>query len=101
MEFRYVATLTMTHDPSPYPSSTAFLTTRWTRVGLAKADPDEGRKAPGDLWGAYGEPVVAYLGSAFRDSEAAREVSDAFFDTVQQFLHGQASHGGQTMLAKT
>jgi RNA polymerase sigma-70 factor (ECF subfamily) len=91
----------MTHDPSPYPSGTAFLTTRWTRVGLAKANSDEGRKALGDLCGAYYEPVVAYLGSAFRDSEAAREMSHAFFDTVQQFLHGQASHGGQTMLAKT
>ena len=68
---------------------------------MAKANSDEGRKALGDLCGAYYEPVVAYLGSAFRDSEAAREVSDAFFDTVQQFLHGQASHGGQTMLAKT
>ncbi len=45
--------------------------------------------------------MVAYLGSAFRDAEAAREMSHAFFDTVQQFLHGQASHGGQTMLAKT
>jgi RNA polymerase sigma-70 factor (ECF subfamily) len=91
----------MTHDPSPYPSGTAFLTTRWTRVGLAKANSDEGRKALGDLCGAYYEPVVAYLGSAFRDAEAAREMSHAFFDTVQQFLHGQASHGGQTMLAKT
>ncbi len=91
----------MTHDPSPYPSGTAFLTTRWTRVLSAKANSDEGRKALGDLCGAYYEPVVAYLGSAFRDSEAAREMSDAFFDTVQQFLHGQASHGGQTMLAKT
>ncbi len=91
----------MTHDPSPYPSGTAFLTTRWTRVGLAKANSDEGRKALGDLCGAYYEPVVAYLGSAFRDAEAAREMSHAFFDAVQQFLHGQASHGGQTMLAKT
>lgn len=91
----------MPTDPQPNFHAAPFLTTRWTRVCLAKANSDEGRKALGDLCGAYYEPVVAYLGSAFRDSEAAREVSDAFFDTVQQFLHGQASHGGQTMLAKT
>lgn len=72
----------MPTDPQPHFHAAPFLTTRWTRVCLAKADSDEGRKALGDLCGAYYEPVVAYLGSAFRDAEAAREMSHAFFEEM-------------------
>ena len=49
---------------------------------MAKADSDEGRKALRDLCEAYYEPVVAYLRSAFRDAEAAREMSHAFFEEM-------------------
>jgi DNA-directed RNA polymerase specialized sigma24 family protein len=49
---------------------------------LAKADSDEGRKALMDLCEAYYEPVVAYLRSALRDPEAAREMSHAFFEEM-------------------
>ncbi len=59
-----------------------FLTTRWTRVCLAKADSDDGREALADLCDAYYEPVVAYLRSVLRDADAAREVSHAFFAEV-------------------
>jgi DNA-directed RNA polymerase specialized sigma24 family protein len=60
-----------------YPS--AFLTTRWTRVCLAKADSEDGRQALADLCDAYYEPVVAYLKSVLRDADAARDMSHAFF----------------------
>ena len=56
-----------------------FHTTRWTRVCAAKADSDEGRCALADLCDAYYEPVVAYLRSALRDADAARDMSHAFF----------------------
>ena len=39
----------------------AFHTTRWTRVCLAQADSEDGRRALADLCDAYYEPVVAYL----------------------------------------
>lgn len=64
--------------PSP-PHAAPFLTTRWTRVCLAKADSDDGRRALADLCDAYYEPVVAYLKSLLRDAEAARDMSHAFF----------------------
>lgn len=46
---------------------------------LAKADSEDGRRALADLCDAYYEPVVAYLRSALRDADAAREMSHAFF----------------------
>ena len=61
----------------PHPAS--FLTTRWTRVCLAKADSEDGRRALTDLCDAYYEPVVAYLKSLLRDADAARDMSHAFF----------------------
>lgn len=70
-----------TAPPSSY-SAAAFHTTRWTRVGLAKADSEDGRKALADLCAAYYEPVVAYLRGVLRDAEAAREMSHAFFAEV-------------------
>ena len=46
---------------------------------LAKADSEDGHRALADLCDAYYEPVVAYLRSVFRDADAAREMSHAFF----------------------
>ena len=46
---------------------------------LAKADSEDGRRALADLCDAYYAPVVAYLRSVFRDADAAREMSHAFF----------------------
>jgi DNA-directed RNA polymerase specialized sigma24 family protein len=72
----------MTLEPSPpppIPSRADFCTTRWTRVCLAKADSEDGRRALADLCDAYYEPLVAYLGSVLRDADAAREMSHAFF----------------------
>lgn len=46
---------------------------------LAKADSEDGRRALADLCDAYYEPVVAYLRSVFRDADAAREMTHAFF----------------------
>lgn len=69
----------MTTAPLPNLHAAPFHTTRWTRVCLAKADSDDGRRALADLCDAYYEPVVAYLRSVFRDADAAREMSHAFF----------------------
>lgn len=69
----------MTSTPQPTLHAAPFHTTRWTRVCLAKADSEDGRRALADLCDAYYEPVVAYLRSVFRDADAAREMSHAFF----------------------
>lgn len=60
-------------------NSAPFLTTRWTRVRLAKANSDEGERALSELCEAYYAPVFTYLRSVFRDADAAREMSHAFF----------------------
>jgi RNA polymerase sigma factor (sigma-70 family) len=64
------------------PDAAAFRTTRWTRVCLAKADTDEGRKALAELCEAYYEPVVTFMRCRLRDADAARDVSHAFFAQV-------------------
>ncbi|MBE2284815.1 MAG: sigma-70 family RNA polymerase sigma factor [Prosthecobacter sp.] len=69
----------MTTASPPTLHAAPFHTTRWTRVCLAKADSEDGRRALADLCDAYYEPVVAYLRSVFRDADAAREMSHAFF----------------------
>lgn len=69
----------MTTEPRPIFQAALFHTTRWTRVCLAKADSEDGRRALADLCDAYYEPVIAYLRSVFRDADAARELSHAFF----------------------
>ncbi len=69
----------MTTAPQTNSHAAPFLTTRWTRVCLAKANSDEGQRALGELCEAYYEPVVAYLRTVFRDADAAREMSHAFF----------------------
>jgi DNA-directed RNA polymerase specialized sigma24 family protein len=69
----------MTTAPSLNLHAAPFLTTRWTRVCLAKADSEDGRRALADLCDAYYEPVVAYLKSVLRDADAARDMSHAFF----------------------
>ena len=61
------------------PPQSAFHTTRWTRVRLAKSDSEDGRKALADLCDAYYEPVVAYLRKVLHDPDIAREMSHAFF----------------------
>lgn len=70
------------NQPQPTSYSAPFLTTRWTRVCLAKADSEDGRNALADLCDAYYEPVVAYLRSVLRDADAARDMSHAFFAEV-------------------
>jgi DNA-directed RNA polymerase specialized sigma24 family protein len=75
--------MTSAHTAST-PRISPFHTTRWTRVCLAKADSDDGRRALADLCDAYYEPVVAYLRRALRDSDAARDMSHAFFAAMLQ-----------------
>jgi DNA-directed RNA polymerase specialized sigma24 family protein len=70
---------TMTTAPEPPLYAAPFHTTRWTRVCMAKADSEDGRRALADLCDAYYEPVVAYLRGVFRNADAARDMSHAFF----------------------
>lgn len=72
----------MNTAPSPNLHAAPFHTTRWTRVCLAKADSEEGRRALADLCDAYYEPVVTYLRSVLRDADAARDMSHAFFASI-------------------
>ena len=72
----------MTKPFSDSPRTSAFHTTRWTRVCLAKADSEDGRRALAELCEAYYEPVVAYLRHVLRDSDAARDMSHAFFTMI-------------------
>jgi DNA-directed RNA polymerase specialized sigma24 family protein len=82
----------MTTVPSPHRYAAPFHTTRWTRVCLAKADSEDGRRALADLCDAYYEPVVAYLRAVFRDADAAREMSHAFF---AEMLGGGTIHAAE------
>jgi RNA polymerase sigma-70 factor (ECF subfamily) len=59
--------------------TSAFLTTRWTRVCAAQGGSEEGQHALADLCDAYYQPVVAFLRCELRDADAAREMSHAFF----------------------
>lgn len=67
----------------------SFLTTRWTRVCLAKSDSEDGRRALAELCDAYYEPVVAFLRCELRDADAARDMTHAFF---AEMLAGAAIH---------
>jgi DNA-directed RNA polymerase specialized sigma24 family protein len=80
---------TDSHATMDAPEPSAFHTTRWTRVCLAKVASDDGRRALAELCEAYYEPVVAYLRCELRDAEAARELSHAFFE---QLLGGGRIH---------
>lgn len=87
----------MTSESPPPFQQGAFLTTRWTRVCLAKWDSDDGRTALTDLCNAYYERIVAYLRRVLRDADAAREMSHAFF---AEMLAGGRIHTGDRTVAK-
>lgn len=76
-------------ESTPVVPSASFHTTRWTRVCLAQADSEDGRRALADLCDAYYEPVVTFLRCELRDADAAREMSHAFFAEI---LAGGAIH---------
>jgi DNA-directed RNA polymerase specialized sigma24 family protein len=69
----------MSSEPLSAFGAAPFLTTRWTRVCLAKADSDDGRVALAELCEGYYAPVFAFLCGVLRDAEAARELGQAFF----------------------
>jgi len=68
-----------TTPPPREPLGATFRTTRWTAVGRAKADSEEGRQALADLCDAYYEPVVAFLRYELRNVDAARDTAHEFF----------------------
>jgi len=75
-------------------------------VCLAKANSEDGRRALADLCDAYYEPVVAYLRNVFRDADAAREMSHAFFaemlagGTISRRRSGSAGVSGRICLVR-
>jgi len=56
-----------------------FHTTRWTRVCLAQAGTEDGRRALAELCDAYYEPVVTYLRCTTGDPATARDLAHDFF----------------------
>lgn len=82
----------MIPDSGPSLQAGAFLTTQWTRVGMAKLESEEGRRALADLCSAYYEPVVAFLRWELRDADAAREMGHEFFEKM---LEGDAIAGAE------
>lgn len=72
-----------TESTPPPPAATAsgetFVTTRWTRVGRAKAESPEGQRALAELCDAYYEPVAAFLRCQIRDADAARDLAHDLF----------------------
>lgn len=69
----------MTSSPQPNLHAARFHTTRWTRVCLAKANSEDGRRALADLCDAYYEPVVTFLRFELRDADRAMDLAHAFF----------------------
>ncbi len=65
--------------PSREPFNATFRTTRWTAIGRAKADSEEGRQALAELCDAYYEPVVAFLRCELCNTDAARDTAHEFF----------------------
>ncbi len=72
----------MAIDASFPPHNVSFHTTRWTRICLAKADSEEGRRELADLCEAYYQPVIAYLRRVLSDADAARDMGHAFFSDM-------------------
>jgi DNA-directed RNA polymerase specialized sigma24 family protein len=60
--------------PSP-----AFVTTRWTRVLLARGDSAEAKTALSDLCAAYYPPVFAFIRRSASNEDSARELTQEFF----------------------
>lgn len=82
-----------TPAPIPLRSAPAFCTTRWSLVGRARADSDEGRQALRDLCDAYYEPVATFLRCKLRDADEARDLAHEFF--AQVLAGGAALHANQ------
>jgi DNA-directed RNA polymerase specialized sigma24 family protein len=61
-----------------HPTS-AFVTTRWTKVLCARGDTPEARAALSDLCAAYYAPVLAFVRHSTRDGDAARALTQGFF----------------------
>lgn len=74
----------MTSAPQRPGRTAAFLTTRWTRVRIAKADSEDGRVALAELCDAYYEPVLAFMQFELGDEDAALEMTHSFFTRMLQ-----------------
>lgn len=70
------------YAPMPPPESTAFHTTRWSRVVLARDPSAEGREALQHLCATYYAPVIAFLRREGHPEDQAREVAHDFFAAV-------------------
>lgn len=64
-------------ESSPRP--TAFVPTRWTLILRARGESPAARAALGELCEAYYAPVLAFIRSACRDQDFARDLTQEFF----------------------
>ncbi|MBK9138425.1 MAG: sigma-70 family RNA polymerase sigma factor [Verrucomicrobia bacterium] len=70
--------------PTSTPSPDHFVQTRWTLVLRARGDSTEARRALGELCEAYWQPVFRFLQREGRDTDTARELTQAFFARLLQ-----------------
>jgi RNA polymerase sigma factor (sigma-70 family) len=61
------------------PSSSAFVTTRWTQVLAARGDSPEAHATFSELCEAYYAPVLAFVRRSTRDDYAAQDLTQGFF----------------------
>jgi RNA polymerase sigma factor (sigma-70 family) len=64
---------------SPEPHRGVFVTTRWTRVLLARGQTPEASRALGELCEAYYAPVFAFIRCSTPNEELARDLTHDFF----------------------
>lgn len=69
-------------NPATPESPGAFVTTQWTRVMLARGESEEARAALAELCEAYYAPVHAFIARSVRNSEAARDLTQEFFQRL-------------------
>jgi RNA polymerase sigma factor (sigma-70 family) len=71
------------HDSTQHqPPPSAFVTTRWTRVLLARGDSAEAKAALSDLCGYYYPPVFAFIRRSAPDEDSARDLTQEFFASL-------------------
>lgn len=61
------------------PDRSHFVATRWTLVLRARGESPEARRALGELYEAYWQPVFRFLRREGRDDDTARELTQEFF----------------------
>lgn len=69
--------MSSTEESCPHPAS--FVPTRWTLILRARGESTAARAALGELCEAYYAPVLAFIRSAGRNEDTARDLAQEFF----------------------